>query len=59
MIDSRRAASAAMPSQYSPKLSGPRWTSVALMRATRSGSAEPFAETTPQIPHMRKSLGAA
>jgi hypothetical protein len=57
MIDNRLAASATVSSLNSPELSGPRWTSVALMRATRSGSAEPFAEATPQIPHMRRSLG--
>src|SRR5262249_34840543 len=54
MIERRRAASAAVPSANSPELSGPRWTSVALIRATRSGSTEPFADTTPQIPHMAK-----
>ena len=53
----RRAARAAVPSPNSPELSGPRWTSVALMRAARSGSTEPLADTTPQIPHMRRSLG--
>src|SRR5262249_50514203 len=52
MIESRRAASATVPSANSPALSGPRWTSVALIRATRSGSTEPFADTTPQIPHI-------
>src|SRR5436190_6043679 len=54
MIDSRLAASAAVPLASSPALSGPRWTRVALIRATRSESAEPFADTTPQIPHIAK-----
>src|SRR5436309_3255994 len=45
MIESRRAARAAVPSPNSPELSGPRWTSVALMRATRSASTEPLATT--------------
>src|SRR5439155_25569486 len=43
----------------SPALSGPRWTSVALIPARRSGSTEPLADTTPQIPHMRRSVGTA
>src|SRR5438309_4645350 len=59
MIESRRAAIATAPSTYSPKLSGPRWTSVALIAATRSRSARPRAEATPQISHMRRSVGGA
>src|SRR6266516_3445576 len=58
MIASRRAARAAGPSMKKPSLSGPRWTSVALMRASRSGSAGPFAQTIPQIPHTRRSVVA-
>src|SRR4051812_491931 len=56
MIASRRAASAAWPSTNAPSLSGPRWTSFALIRASRSGSAGPLAETIPQIPHTALSL---
>jgi len=59
MIESRRAASAMSPSLNSPKLSGPRCTSVALIVATRSVTAEPFVEAIPQMPHMRSSVGAA
>src|SRR6266487_2730687 len=58
MIASRRAATATGPSANEPSLSGPRWTSVALMRASRSGSAGPFREAIPQIPHTRVSLVA-
>src|SRR5512133_721949 len=59
MIASRRAARAAWPSAKTPSLSGPRWTSFALIAASRSGSAGPFEETIPQIPHMRVSLVVA
>src|SRR5512133_234106 len=59
MIASLRAASATSPSAKIPSLSGPRCTSFALMRASRSGSAGPFAETIPQIPHTRRSLVAS
>src|ERR687887_2287611 len=53
MIERRRAASATDPSTISPNESGPRWTRVALMRATRPGSTAPRADAIPQIPHMR------
>src|SRR5262249_60532730 len=56
MIASRRAASPTGPSVSAPSASGPRCTSVALMRARRSGSAGPFEEAIPQIPHTRLSL---
>src|SRR5207248_4327619 len=59
MIESRRAAIATGPSTYSPKLSGPRWTSVALIAAMRSRSAGPWEEAIPQIPHMQRSVGGA
>src|SRR3954469_8634383 len=50
------AASPAAPSTSSPKLAGPRWTSVSLIAASRSTSAGPCAEAIPQIPHIRSSL---
>src|SRR3954447_11833318 len=56
MIASRRAARATGPSTNVPSLSGPRWSSFALMRASRSGSAGPRVETIPQIPHIAPSL---
>src|SRR6476469_342255 len=56
MIDNRRAASAAAPSQNTPSSSGPRCTSRPLIRATTSMSGAPSAETRPQIPHMAGSL---
>ena len=43
MIESRRAPSATGPSTCSPPLSGPRWTSDALIAASRSASAAPSA----------------
>src|SRR5919204_70933 len=58
MMASRRAASPTGPSMKDPSLSGPRWTSVALIRAKRSASAGPFEEAIPQIPHTRVSLVA-
>src|SRR5438067_6051011 len=51
MIARRRAASPTGPSVIAPSASGPRWTSVALIRARRSGSAGPVEEAIPQIPH--------
>ncbi len=59
MIESRRAASATGPSTYSPPLSGPRWTSVALIAASRSASAAPYRDAIPQIPHIEPSLWTA
>src|SRR3954454_8196444 len=50
MIASRRAARPTGPSTNEPSESGPRWTSVALIRASASGSA-PRAEAIPQMPH--------
>src|SRR5712691_9726878 len=58
MIARRRAASPTGPSRNEPSLSGPRWVRVALMRASRSGSAGPFEDANPQIPHTRLSLVA-
>ena len=52
MIESRRAASPTGPSRCTPPLSGPRWTSVALIAASRSASAAPSRDAIPQIPHM-------
>src|SRR5438128_4519637 len=56
MIERRRAASPTGPSTYIPSESGPRCTSVALMRASRSGSTARPVEAVPQIPHMRDYL---
>src|SRR5437764_10040941 len=56
MIARRRAARPTGPSVIAPAASGPRWTSVALIRARRSGSAGPVEEAIPQIPHTRLSL---
>ena len=53
MIASRRAARPTGPSTYAPSESGPRWTSVALIAASRPGSTVPRADAIPQIPHMR------
>src|SRR5512132_2428111 len=53
MIERRRAASATGPSTNAPSESGPRCVSVALIAASRSGSAAPRADAIPQIPHMR------
>jgi hypothetical protein len=39
-----------------PSLSGPRWTSVLLIAASRAGSTAPFGDAIPQIPHIRLSL---
>src|SRR5919197_1406958 len=51
MIESRRAARPTPPSRNTPSESGPRWTSVALISASRPGSTAPCADATPQIPH--------
>src|SRR5436305_5539957 len=56
MIERRRAASPTGPSTYIPSESGPRCASVALMRASRSGSTARPVEAVPQIPHMRDYL---
>ena len=53
MIESRRAARPTGPSTYAPSESGPRWTSVALIAASRPGSTVPRVDAIPQIPHMR------
>ena len=53
MIASRRAASPTDPSTKVPSESGPRWTSVALIAASRPGSTVSRAIAIPQIPHMR------
>src|SRR6185295_2984074 len=58
MIDSRRAARATGPSTCSPPLSGPRWTSDALIAASRSTSALPLRDAIPQIPHIGRTLWA-
>src|SRR5437660_7112211 len=47
MIERRRAARPTSPSTNEPSESGPRWTSVALIAASRDVSP-----TIPQIPHM-------
>src|SRR5918911_966195 len=52
MIESRRAASPTRPSTNEPSESGPRWTSVALISASRPGSTGPREDAIPQIPHM-------
>src|ERR687895_2620192 len=57
MIAKRRAASATAPSAKLPWLSGPRWTSVSLIAATRAGSTAPSDEAIPQMPHIATSLG--
>src|SRR5919204_1948159 len=54
-MESRRAASATAPSSSSPELSGPRWTSVALIARSRSGSTG-AGDAIPQIPHIRRTL---
>src|SRR5256714_14915780 len=51
MIESRRAARPTPPSRNTPSESGPRWTSVALISASRPGSAGPREDAIPQIPH--------
>src|SRR5437868_1177610 len=51
MIESRRAARPTPPSRNTPSESGPRWTSVALISASRPGSTGPREEAIPQIPH--------
>src|SRR5690242_19182363 len=56
MIDSLRAASPTGPSTCSPPLSGPRWTSAALIAASRPGSAAPARDAIPQIPHIARTL---
>src|SRR6185436_15776745 len=56
MIESLRAASPTPPSTNAPSESGPRCVSVALIAASRSGSAAPRADAIPQIPHMRDYL---
>src|ERR671934_318095 len=50
MIESRRAARPTRSSRNTPSLSGPRWTSVALIRSSRSRSIL-SREAIPQIPH--------
>src|SRR5262249_49863764 len=57
MTASRRAAIPTAPSTCEPSESGPRWWSVADMRRNRSGSTAPRVDTSPQIPHMRSSVG--
>src|SRR3989440_11748050 len=52
MIESRRAARPTPPSTNDPSESGPRWTSVALISATRPGSTGPREDAIPQIPHI-------
>ena len=52
MIARRRAASPTGPSTYEPSESGPRWTRVALIAASRPGSPAPRVVAIPQIPHM-------
>src|SRR3954463_10496693 len=59
MIESRRAARPTGPSMCSPPLSGPRWTSDALILARWSASAAPRRVAIPQIPHMGRTLWAA
>src|SRR5436190_13217379 len=56
MIESRRAARATGPSRCSPPLSGPRWASIRLIAARRSGSGRPARDAIPQIPHTRPTL---
>src|SRR5437588_1996696 len=51
MIESRRAARPTPPSTNDPSESGPRWTSVALISASRAGSTAPRIDAIPQIPH--------
>src|SRR5207302_406077 len=51
MIESRRAARPTPPSTNDPSESGPRWTSVALISASRAGSTAPREDAIPQIPH--------
>src|SRR5918912_4230730 len=51
MIESRRAARPTPPSRNTPSESGPRWTSVALISASRPGSTGPREDAIPQIPH--------
>src|SRR5256714_2117399 len=51
MIESRRAARPTPPSRKTPSESGPRWTSVALISASRPGSTGPREDAIPQIPH--------
>ena len=52
MIASRRAARPTPPFTNVPSESGPRWTIVADIAASRFRSIRPFEETMPQIPHM-------
>src|SRR5436190_16243184 len=56
MMESRRAARATGPSRCSPPLSGPRWASIRLIAARRSGSGRPARDAIPQIPHTRPTL---
>src|ERR687887_518344 len=51
MIESRRAARPTPPSRNTPSESGPRWTSVALISASRAGSTGAPVDAIPQIPH--------
>src|SRR5205807_524786 len=59
MIESRRAARPTPPSTNDPSESGPRWTSVALISASRAGSTAPRIDAIPQIPHLATGLVAA
>src|SRR5690242_8829113 len=53
MMLRRAAPSAAGPSTNSPVSSGPRWRTVAIIRASRAGSGgAPVSETKPAMPHM-------
>ena len=54
MIASRRAASPTPPLTNVPSESGPRWTSVADMAASRARSTG-RGDTIPQIPHTSES----
>src|SRR5437763_338030 len=49
MMARRRAARPTGPSMSVPSLSGPRWTSVALIRASRSGAAGPLAASLERL----------
>src|SRR5437868_11896502 len=57
MIARRRAARPTPPSTKLPSESGPRWTSVADIRARRSRSTAPRVEAIPQMPHTSRPLG--
>src|SRR5437868_1042187 len=58
MMLSRAAPSAAGPAMNSPRSSGPRWRSVAIMRDSRAGSGRSaFSERNPAIPHIGLGMG--